>query len=92
MRTVAVLLHHAVRLFDYGVIHEVFGVDRTDDGVPPFDVRRCSPGRRPVALAGGASLAATHGLSGLADADLVLVPGADPAPPTASDPERRALR
>ncbi|MGC9666327.1 GlxA family transcriptional regulator [Planosporangium sp. 12N6] len=92
MRTVAVLLHHAVRLFDYGVIHEVFGVDRRDDGVPPFDLRRCSPGRRPVRLAGGASLSATHGLSGLTGADLVLVPGAEPAPPTGNDAERRALR
>jgi transcriptional regulator GlxA family with amidase domain len=92
MRSVAVLLHHAVRLFDYGVIHEVFGVDRSDDGVPAFDLRRCSPGRRPVTLAGGATLTATHGLSALTDADLVLVPGAEPAPPTASEAERRAVR
>jgi transcriptional regulator GlxA family with amidase domain len=92
MRTVAVLLHHAVRLFDYGVIHEVFGVDRRDDGVPPFELRRCSPGRRPVTLVGGASLSATHGLSALAEADLVLVPGAEPAPPEATGAERRALR
>jgi transcriptional regulator GlxA family with amidase domain len=92
MRTVAVLLHHAVRLFDYGVIHEVFGVDRADDGVPPFELRRCSPRRRPVTLAGGASLTATHGLSALTGADLVLVPGAEPAPAEANDAERRALR
>jgi transcriptional regulator GlxA family with amidase domain len=92
MRTVAVLLHHAVRLFDYGVIHEVFGVDRRDDGVPAFELRRCSPGRRPVALVGGASLTATHGLSALVEADLVLVPGAAPAPPEATEAERRALR
>jgi transcriptional regulator GlxA family with amidase domain len=92
MRTVAVLLHHAVRLFDYGVIHEVFGVDRRDDGVPLFELRRCSPGRRPVTLVGGASLSATHGLSALIEADLVLVPGAQPAPPEAGEAERRALR
>jgi transcriptional regulator GlxA family with amidase domain len=92
MRTVAVLLHHAVRLFDYGVIHEVFGVDRRDDGVPPFELRRCSAGRRPVTLAGGANLSATHGLSALTEADLVLVPGAEPAPPQASEAERRSLR
>ncbi|NJC68191.1 helix-turn-helix domain-containing protein [Planosporangium thailandense] len=92
MRTVAVLLHHAVRLFDYGVIHEVFGVDRSDDGVPRFDLRRCSPGRRPVTLAGGVTLSADHGLSALTEADLVLVPGAEPAPPAATESERRALR
>jgi transcriptional regulator GlxA family with amidase domain len=91
VRTVAVLLHHSVRLFDYGVIHEVFGVDRSDDGVPAFELRRCSPGRRPVTLVGGAGLTATHGLAALADADLVLVPGAEPAPPTADEPQRRAL-
>jgi transcriptional regulator GlxA family with amidase domain len=43
-------------------------------------------------LAGGATLSATHGLSALTEADLVLVPGAEPAPPGASETERRALR
>ena len=90
MRVVAVLLHSAVRVFDYGVIHEVFGVDRADDGVPEFTVWRCAPGR--VSVAGGVSLHPTHRLSALSRADLVLVPGAEPAPSTATPAERDALR
>ncbi|SDY54604.1 transcriptional regulator, AraC family with amidase-like domain [Micromonospora pattaloongensis] len=92
MRTIAVLLHHAVRIFDYGVIHEVFGVDRSDDHVPAMSLWRCSPGRTPVSLPGGATLAATHDLEALARADLVLVPGGEPAPPRADAAEVRALR
>jgi len=89
VRVVAVLLHSAVRVFDYGVIHEVFGVDRADDGVPEFTVWRCAPGR--VSVAGGVSLHPTHRLSALSRADLVLVPGAEPAPTTATPAERDAL-
>lgn len=92
MRTIAVLLHPAVRLFDYGVIHEVFGVDRADDGVPPMRLWRCAAGRRLAAVAGGATLRPTHGLAALARADLVLVPGADPAPGMATPAEAQALR
>ena len=92
MRTVAVLLHHATRLFDYGVIHEVFGVNRTTAGMPAFELWRCAPGRRAVAVTGHATLRATHGLAALADADLVLVPGSEPALTTATAAERSALR
>jgi transcriptional regulator GlxA family with amidase domain len=92
MRTVAVLLHHAVRIFDYGVIHEVFGVDRSDDGVPPIRLWRCAPRRDAITLVGGATLTATHDLAGLAHADLVLIPGAEPAPPHATPDQIHALR
>jgi transcriptional regulator GlxA family with amidase domain len=93
MRRVGVLLHSHTRLFDYGVIHEVFGVDRSDGGLPVFQVWRCAvrPGRQ-VAVDGGASVRSTHGLAALAEADLVLVPGADPAPSVASRAEVAALR
>lgn len=92
MRVVAVLLHDGMWTFDYGVAVEVWGVDRTEAGVPRFELRRCSIDRRTVAGDAGSLLIATHGLEGLWDADLVLVPGNnDPTAPVAPR-ARTALR
>ena len=79
MRNVAVLMPPTVRPFELAVYCEVFGVDRTDRGVPPFDFAICSerPGV-PVRTSGGMHVTATHDLSRLAAADLVAV-----APPAA---------
>jgi len=61
--------------FEFGVVCEVFGVDRTDDGVPAFDFTVCTEDpQRPVVMAGGATLTVEHGLEACADADLVAVP------------------
>jgi transcriptional regulator GlxA family with amidase domain len=75
MRTVAVVLYDGMRIFDYAVTFEVWGIDRSESGVPSFEFRRCSPGRRAVSADAGTRVRASHGLSGLADADLVIVPG-----------------
>jgi transcriptional regulator GlxA family with amidase domain len=91
MRNVAVLLHHATRIFDFGVIYEIFGVDRSEDGVPAMELWQCSARRR-VDTRCGASLRATHGLTALARADLILIPGAEPSPSTVTPAEARALR
>jgi transcriptional regulator GlxA family with amidase domain len=86
------MLRHAVALaldgvapFELGTICEVFGLDRTDAGVPPirFDVVAAEPG--PLrASAGGFAIVPTAGLAAVDDADLVAVPasgaaGRDPA-------------
>src|SRR3954465_15349630 len=42
LRTIAVIAQEPVAMFELGVLCEVFGVDRTDDGVPAFDFRVCS--------------------------------------------------
>ena len=51
LRSVAVLLQEPVALFEFGVLAEVFGIDRTEEGVPAFDYRVCAetpgPARRP---------------------------------------------
>ena len=39
LRTVAVLLTERPLAFEFGVLAEVFGIDRTADGVPPFEFR-----------------------------------------------------
>ncbi len=77
MRTVGVLLLPGSRIFDIAVVSEVWGIDRTDSAVPPFELRLCSPGKVTTPLAPVGVLPATHGLTGLADCDLVVVPGRD---------------
>ncbi|WP_299568980.1 helix-turn-helix domain-containing protein [uncultured Williamsia sp.] len=76
LKTVAVIVQEPVALFEYGVIHEVFGLDRTDDGVPAFDLLICSPTPGvPLDSGSGASVIAPHPLSKALDADLVAIPG-----------------
>jgi transcriptional regulator GlxA family with amidase domain len=75
LKKIAVVLLEDVAVFEYGVLTEVFGIDRTDDGVPAFDFRVCSvrPGE-PLRTSSHASVIAPYGLEELADADLVAVP------------------
>ncbi|GAA5105667.1 GlxA family transcriptional regulator [Haloechinothrix salitolerans] len=75
MRTVGVVLLSDARAFDVAVIAEVFGIDRTDHGVPRFDVRWCSRGRRRTGLHPVGDMPATHGIGGLAGCDVVIAPG-----------------
>ncbi len=58
LRSVAVVLQEPVSLFEFGVLAEVFGIDRTDDGVPPFDFRVCAERPGPVAARNGVGLTA----------------------------------
>ena len=75
LRTVAVLLADQAAAFEYGVLHEVFGIDRTAQGVPTFDYRVCAEHpERPVDFQNGLTLNVPYGLEGLAGADLVAVP------------------
>jgi transcriptional regulator GlxA family with amidase domain len=64
-----------VAVFEFGVLAEVFGIDRTDEGVPPFDFRVCStrPGE-PLRTSSHSQVIAPYGLEALEDADLVAVP------------------
>ena len=72
LRSVAVILQEPVAAFEYGVVSEVFGVDRTDEGVPKFDYRVCGiePGK-PLNFTTGAQVIAQYGLEACADVDLV---------------------
>jgi AraC family transcriptional regulator, transcriptional activator FtrA len=78
LSTVAVVVPQRPALFELGVVHEVFGVDRTDDGVPAIDFRVCSerPGE-PIEMINGLSMTTSHGLSDTEDADLVVAPAYD---------------
>lgn len=75
LRRVAALVLDGLAIFEFGVICEVFGVDRTDDGVPPVDFTVCGPrAGQPVRTSFGATLTPDSGLDGLAGADLVAIP------------------
>ena len=78
LSTVAVVVPQSPALFELGVISEVFGIDRTDEGVPPIDYRACSerPGE-PIGMINGLTLTTSHGLADADDADLVVAPASD---------------
>jgi transcriptional regulator GlxA family with amidase domain len=92
MRTVGLLVLPGTRAFDVSVTGEVWGIDRSDHGIGPFDLRVCAPDRAVTPTHPLGTVAATHTLRGLAACDLVVVPGrVDPHAPVA--PEAiRALR
>jgi transcriptional regulator GlxA family with amidase domain len=77
LKTVAVMLIDDSAPFEFGVVCEVFGIDRTDDGVPPFEFRVCGErAGEPVRLSVGVQIVPEYGLEALEDADLVALPAA----------------
>ena len=72
---VSVVLVEPIAVFEFGVAVEVFGLDRTEEGVPPFDFRVCAehPGV-PLSTTNTASfsITATHGLDAVVGSDLVI--------------------
>jgi AraC family transcriptional activator FtrA len=77
LKTVAVMLIDDSAPFEFGVVCEVFGIDRTEDGVPPFDFRICGErAGEPVRLSVGVQIVPEYGLEALEDADLVALPAA----------------
>lgn len=92
LRSVAVVVDEGVSPFEFAVACEVFGLDRTDSGLPGFDFAICSPRPGPVRAEAGFQLIAPHRLRPLRTADLVVVPpcGIDYQPPPAVVRELRA--
>jgi transcriptional regulator GlxA family with amidase domain len=78
LTSVAVVIPHRPAMFELGVVQEVFGVDRTDDGVPHIDFRVCAerPGE-PIDLENGMSMTAPYGLDAAEGADLLIAPAYD---------------
>src|SRR3954451_10053943 len=75
LKTVSVLVLDGLAPFEFSVICEVFGIDRSAEGVPNFDFKVCGPeAGKPVRMSIGASLTPDHDFSALAGADLVAVP------------------
>lgn len=75
LASVAVILQAPVAPFELGVLHEVFGIDRTADGVPKFSFNVCTEQPNvPLSVGGAITVASDHGLEACRDADLVAVP------------------
>lgn len=75
MRTVGVVVLPDSRVFDFAVVCEVWGLDRTSFGIGPFELRLCAQSRRPVRLHPTGVVTPSHGVSGLDGCDLVLAIG-----------------
>ncbi|WP_232662261.1 GlxA family transcriptional regulator [Pseudonocardia sp. TRM90224] len=74
LRSVAALVVPAVAPFEFGTLCEVFGTDRTEEGVPPIEFRVCGPeAGRPLRMSVGATVTPEYGLDGLQGVDLVAV-------------------
>lgn len=75
LRSVSALVLDGLAVFEFGVICEVFGIDRSADGVPNFDFKICGPeAGKPLRTGVGAMITPEFGLDGLAGADLVAIP------------------
>jgi transcriptional regulator GlxA family with amidase domain len=75
LRSVSALVLDGLAPFEFGVVCEVFGIDRSDDGVPNFDFKICGvTAGKPVRTSVGASMIPDHGLDALMGVDLVAVP------------------
>ena len=74
LKNVAAVVGDQVSAFELGVLSEVFGLDRSDDGLPRYDFALCAvrPGLVPTTT--GFDVRVRGGLDRLADADLVAVP------------------
>jgi transcriptional regulator GlxA family with amidase domain len=74
LSNVAAIALPGVAPFELGVLCEVFGIDRSDQGLPNFDFAVCGLEPGGVRTSLDFELAVHHGLERLAEADLVGVP------------------
>lgn len=75
IKTVSVLVLDGLAVFEFGVVCEVFGIDRSAEGVPNFDFKVCGPEPGPpLRTSVGATIVPDHGLDDLIGADLVAIP------------------
>ncbi|MFI6132912.1 GlxA family transcriptional regulator [Micromonospora sp. NPDC051141] len=94
LRDVAVLALEGSHAFELGVFCEVFGIDRTDDGLPAYDFAVVSATGGSVRTRHGFDVQTSHGLDRLSSADLVCVPAYDlrvPQPRRLAEEVRAAI-
>jgi transcriptional regulator GlxA family with amidase domain len=92
LKNVAVAVFDQVSVFELGVLCEVFGFDRTADGLPGYDFAVCAAEPGVLRTSSGFSVDTPYGLERLASADLIAIPGwrdLDERPP---EPLLEALR
>jgi transcriptional regulator GlxA family with amidase domain len=74
LKKVVLLALPGVAPFEFGVICEVFGIDRSSTGGPAFDFTIATAEPGPVRTSLGFEMTITAGLEVAADADLIAVP------------------
>jgi transcriptional regulator GlxA family with amidase domain len=86
MHTVAAVIDEGALTFDLAIPCEVFGLDRSDIVDPWYEFLLVAAGKRPVRTQTGFLIDTPHGLSELARADTVVVPGwSDPDVPPSDE-------
>ncbi len=73
LRNVAVLILDGFTPFELGVVCEVFGTDRSDDGLPSYDFAVVGGEPGPLRSEAGFTVQPQFGLDRLASADLIVV-------------------
>jgi transcriptional regulator GlxA family with amidase domain len=73
LRNVAVVVVNGFLPFEFGTVCEVFGIDRSDDGLPRYDFAVVA-GEPPPLRALDFTIQPSHGLARLAEADLIALP------------------
>ena len=83
LRKIAVIIDEGVAAFEFAIPIEVFGTDRSDDGLPVYDFSVCSVRPGPVRSQDHFTITAPYDLGPVDEADLVMVTpnGADYQPP-----------
>ena len=82
LRNVVVVVHSRVEPFELAVLCEVFGTDRSDDGLPVYDFAVVTAEPGPVTTNIGFTIDLPYDLARLEEADLIAV-----APPGSLDAE-----
>jgi transcriptional regulator GlxA family with amidase domain len=74
LKNVAVVALDRVEAFELGVVCEVFGIDRSDDGLPTYDFAVVAGEPGPIRCNAGFTIHTPYGLDRLEEADLIAVP------------------
>jgi transcriptional regulator GlxA family with amidase domain len=77
LKNIAAVLLDGVHPFELGVVCEVFGLDRSDEGLPAYDFAVVSAEGPRLRTHAGFELAAPYDLDRLEEADLIAVPAGD---------------
>ena len=77
LHNVAVVLVNGFLPFEFGTICEVFGVDRADDRLPPYDFAVVAGEPPPLRAHNDFTIQPSCGLERLAEADLIALPAVD---------------
>jgi len=75
LKNVAVAVSHDTPVFEVGVACEVFGFDRTAEGLPGYDFAVCAVEPPPIRTSSGFLIDTPYGIERLAEADLIVIPG-----------------